>query len=102
MRIKVAEENLIRAIRELEGIDIVIKDVEEAERGLRLIIRHTEASKRDDFDGLVDINITENLEYPTTSVEYKRYYEIEFKLKGDEYLDMEIALIRELQKFFRE
>jgi len=101
MRIKVTEEDLTRAINELEGIDIVIKDAEEARKALKLIIRHTEASRREDFDGLEDIVITESLEYPTTSVEYKRYYEIEFKIKDDGFLDMEIALIRELQRLFR-
>jgi hypothetical protein len=102
MRIKVEEESLVRAISELEGIDILIKDVEGARRGLRLVIRHTDASHREDFEGLEDIVITENLEYPTTSVEYKRYYEIEFKLKDDKYMEMEIALIRDLQKLLRD
>lgn len=101
MRIKVEEKNLVKAIKELEGIDIVIKDVEEARKGLWLIIRHTEASRREDFKGIEDVIISKSLEYPTTSVEYRRYYEIEFKVKDDKYLDMEIALIRELQRMFK-
>jgi hypothetical protein len=101
MRIKIEESDFVRAIKKLEGIDILIKGVEEARKGLTLIIRHTEASRREDFNGLEDVFITESLEYPTTSVEFKRYYEIEFKIKDSSYLDMEIALIRELQKLFK-
>lgn len=102
MRIKVAEEHLVRALRELEGVDILIKSADEAKKALELIIRHTDASKRGDFQKIADFNITENLEYPTTSVEYKRFYEIEFVSEDDAAIDVEIELIRELQKLFRE
>ena len=102
MRIKVPEESLVRAIKELEGVDILLKDAEEAKKVLKLIIRHTETSKHEDFMKLLDLVITESLEYPTTSVEYQRYYEIEFKLADEKFTDMELALIRELQKLFKE
>jgi hypothetical protein len=101
MRIKVPEENLVKAMKELEGVDILLKDAEEAKKVLMLIIRHTETSKHEDFMRLLDFGITESLEYPTTSVEYRRYYEIEFKLADEKFTDMELALIRELQKLFK-
>lgn len=102
MRIKVAEENLVKAMRELEGVDILVKDAAEAKKVLTLIIRHTETAKREEFMRLLDFVITESLEYPTTSVEYRRYYEIEFKIADEKHTDTELALIRELQKLFKE
>ncbi len=100
MRIKVTEEHLARALRDLEGVDILIKSADEARKVLELIISHTDVSRRGDLQGAVDFNITESLEYPTTSVEYKRYYEIEFQ-SNDAATDVEIELIRELQRMFR-
>jgi hypothetical protein len=102
MRIKVAEDRLVRALKELEGVDVLVKSADEARKVLELIIRHTEVARRGDFRGAVDFNITESLEYPTTSVEYKRYYEIEFLSKDDAGIDVEIELIRELQRMFRD
>jgi hypothetical protein len=101
MRIKVQEEKLVKAMGDLENVDILIKDAAEAKKVLTLIIRHTEASKHEDFMKHLDFLITESLEYPTTAVEYRRYYEIEFKLDDENYTDMELSLIRELQKLFK-
>jgi hypothetical protein len=101
MRIKVQEENLVKAMRDLENVEILIKDAAEAKKVLSLIIRHTEASKHEDFMRHLDFVITESLEYPTTAVEYRRYYEIEFTLDDEKFTDKELSLIRELQKLFK-
>jgi hypothetical protein len=79
MRIKVQEEKLIKAIKKLEGIDLIFKNVEE---------------------GIKDIIITQVVEHPTSAVEFTVFYEIEFVLLDERYTEMEIALIRELQGMF--
>src|SRR5512139_431956 len=100
MRIKVRDEKIAKAIKKLEGIDIVLKGVEDAKKALRLILRRTEISKNPDYVGLKDIVVTQVLESRTSAVENLIFYEIEFVLNDDRYTDMEIGLIKELQAMF--
>jgi len=100
MRIRVRDEKIIKAIKKLEGIDIVLKTVEDAKKAMRLILRKTEMSKSKDYEGLKDIGITQVVEHSTSAVEYHTYYEIEFLLTDDRFAEMEIALIKELQGMF--
>jgi hypothetical protein len=101
MRIKVQDEKIIRAIKKLEGIDVVIKTAEDAKKAMLLILRKTEISRSKDYEGLKDIAITKVVEHDATSaMEYRTYYEVEFILADDRFSDMEIALIKELQAMF--
>ena len=100
MRIKVRDEKIIKAIKKLEGIDIILKSVEDAKKAMLLISRRMEVSKSKDFEGLKDIVLTQVVEHPTSAVEHHLYYEIEFLLADDRFLEMEIQLIKELQGLF--
>ena len=100
MRIKVCDEKIIKAIKKLEGIDIILKNVEDAKKAMRLILRKTEVSRTKDFEGLKDIVINQVVEHATSAVEYQTYYEIEFIIADDKSIEMEVALIKELQNMF--
>ncbi|MEN6320428.1 MAG: hypothetical protein ABFD82_16955 [Syntrophaceae bacterium] len=100
MRIKVQDEKIIKAIKKLEGIDVILKTVEDAKKAMRLILRKTVISSSNDYSGLKDIAITQVVEHTTSAVEYQTYYEVEFILTDDQYVEMEIALIKELQTMF--
>ena len=100
MRIKVYDEKIIKAIKKLEGIDIILKNVEDAKNAMRLILRKTEISGTKDFEGIKDIAITQIVEHATSAVEYQTYYEIEFILTDERFIEMEVTLIKELQTMF--
>ena len=100
MRIRVRDEKIIKAVKKLEGIDIILRTVEDAKEAMRLILRRTERAKTPEFTGLKDIHVAQVVEYSNTAVDYQTFYEIEFIGEGDHYADLEIALIRELQSIF--
>ncbi len=100
MRIRVRDEKITKAIKKLEGIDIILKTVDDAQKAMRLILRKTEISRTKDYEGLKDIAITQVVEHTTSAVEYQTYYEVEFILTDDRFIEMEIALIKELQSMF--
>jgi NMD protein affecting ribosome stability and mRNA decay len=100
MKIKVRDEKITKAIKNLEGIDIVLKTVEDAKKVMHLILRKTEMSRSKDYEGIKDIAITRIVEHATSAVEYQTYYEVEFILADERFIDMEIALIKELQTMF--
>ncbi len=102
MKIKVFEDQLARAIKRLVGIDVIVDTVEEARRGLSLILEKTETAKRPDYRGLKEIKITQKVEHATTAVEHKLAYVLEFMLEDESFLPMEISLIQELQKIFQQ
>jgi NMD protein affecting ribosome stability and mRNA decay len=100
MKIRVRDEKIIKAIKNVEGIDIVLKSVEDAKKAMQLILRKTEISRTKDYEGLREIAITRVVEHATSAVEYQTYYEVEFILTDERFIDMEIALIKELQTMF--
>jgi NMD protein affecting ribosome stability and mRNA decay len=100
MKIRVRDEKIIKAIKNVEGIDIVLKSVEDAKKAMQLILRKTETSRTKDYEGLREIAITRVVEHTTSAVEYQTYYEVEFVLIDERFIDMEIALIKELQTMF--
>jgi NMD protein affecting ribosome stability and mRNA decay len=100
MRIRVRDEKISEAIKKLEGIDIILKTVDDAKKAMRLILGKTEISRTKDYEGLKDIAITQVVEHTTSAVEYQTYYEVEFILTDDHFIEMEIALIKELQSMF--
>jgi hypothetical protein len=100
MKIRVRDEKITKAIKKLEGIDIVLKTVEDAKRAMLLILRKTEMSRTKEYEGIKDITITRIVEHATSAVEYQTYYEVEFILTDERFIDMEIALIKELQAMF--
>ncbi len=100
MRIKVRDEKIIQAVKKLVGIDIVIKNVEDAKKAMRLILHKTEVAGTKDFEGIKDVAITQVVEHATSAVEYQTYYEIEFVLTDERFIEMEVALIKELQTMF--
>jgi hypothetical protein len=100
MRIRVRDEKITKAIKKLEGIDIILKTVDDAKKAMRLILLKTEISRTKDYEGLKDIAITQVIEHTTSAVEYQMYYEVEFILTDDRFIEMEIALIKELQSMF--
>jgi hypothetical protein len=100
MRIKLQDEKITKAIKKMEGINIILKTVEDAKKAMRLILRKTEISRTKDYEGLKDIAITQVVEHATSAVEYQTYYEVEFILTDDRFIEMEIALIKELQAMF--
>jgi len=51
------------------------------------------------FNDLLKV-ITQVVENPTSAVEYQIYYEVEFILTDDRFIEMEIDLIKELQAMF--
>ena len=68
MRIKVRDEKITKAIKKLEGIDIILKNVEDAKKAMRLILRKTEISGTKDFEGIKDVAITQVVEHATSTV----------------------------------
>lgn len=100
MKVKVENEKIIKAVKKLDGIEIVLENTDDAKEAINLILRKTELFKRDDYGNLKDVEVTSFQEYETSAVNYKMIFLLEFVFENDVPLDTKVAIIKEVQEFF--
>lgn len=100
MKIKVESEKIVKAVRKLDGIEMVLENAEDAKEALDLILRRTDLFKQDHRSKLKDVKVSAIREYKTSAVDYKILILLEFLFEDDTTLETKIAIIKELQEFF--
>lgn len=100
MKVKVESEKIVKAVKKLDGIEIVLQNTDDAKEALNLILRKTELFKRDDYSKLKDVKVTSFQAYETSAVDYKMIFLLEFLFEQDASLDTKLAIIKEVQEFF--
>ena len=100
MKIKVESEKIIKAVKKLDGIEIVLENLDDAKEAVHLILTRTGLSDKNKQDWFEDVKVTSFQKYETTAVDYKMIFLLEFIFKADASLDDKVAAIKELQNFF--
>ena len=100
MKVKVESEKIIKAVKKLDGIEIVLENTNDAKEAINLILRKTELLKKDEYAKLKDVKVTSFQEYKTSAVDYKMIFLLEFSFEEDVSLDTKVAVIKEVQEFF--
>ena len=100
MKIKVESENIIKAMKKVEGIEIVLENPDDAKEAINLILRKSELFNTDDYGKLKDIKVTSLQKYETSAVDYKMIFLLEFLFDENIELNTKVALIKEFQEFF--
>jgi len=100
MKIKVESEKMIKALKKLDGIEIVLDSPNDAQEAINLILRKTDLFKADDYGKVKDVKVTSLQEYKTSAVDYKMIFLLEFLFEDDTSLDTKVAVIKQLQEFF--
>jgi hypothetical protein len=100
MKVKVESEKIIKAVKKLDGIEIVLENATDAKEAINLILRKTELLKRDEYTKLKEVKVTSLQEYETSAVNYKMIFLLEFLFEEDIPLDTKVSVIKEVQEFF--
>ena len=100
MKIKVESEKIIKAVKKLDGIEIVLENHNDAKEAIDLILSKTDRFRKEDYEKLKDVNVISFRNYETSSVDYKMIFLLEFIFEEDINSDIKVALIKELQDFF--
>ena len=100
MKIKVESEKIIKAVKKLDGIEIVLENADDAKEALNLILRKTGLFQREDYGKLKDVKLTSLQKYETSAVDYKMMFLLEFLFEDDISLDKKVAVIKEIHGFF--
>ena len=100
MKIKVESEKIIKAVKKLDGVEIVVENHDDAKEAIDLILRKTDRFRKEDYEKLKDVNVISFQKYETSSVDYKLSFLLEFIFEEDTSSDIKVAFIKELQDFF--
>jgi len=100
MKIKVESEKIIKAVKKLDGIEIVVENPNDAKEAIHLILGKTGIFKREDSGRIKDFDVTAFQRYETSAVDYKMIFLVEFLFEEDVSLDTRVAVIKGLQEFF--
>ena len=100
MKIKVESGKIIKAVKKLEGIEIVLENLEDAKEAISLILDRAGLFEKNAGKILKDVAVTSYQKYETTAVDYKMIFLLEFIFEPDLELETKISTIKELQDFF--
>ena len=100
MKIKIESEKIIKAVKKLDGIEIVLENLEDAKEAFNLVLLRTGLLEKHKEVELKDVRVTSFQRYETTAVDYKMIFLLEFKFEDNVSMDVKVAVIKELQGFF--
>ena len=100
MKIKIESEKIIKAVKKLDGIEIVLENLEDAREAVNLILIRTGLFEKQSHARTAEVKVTSYQKYETTAVDYKMIFLLEFLFNEDIALDQRVAVIKELQDFF--
>lgn len=100
MKIKVESEKIIKAVRKLDGIELVLENASDVKEALDLLFRKANLLDGNYQENLRDLKVTSFEKYETSAVDYKMIVLIEFLFIDKTPLDTKVHIIKELQEFF--
>ena len=100
MKIKVESEKIIKAVKKLDGIEIVLENLDDAKEAINLILLRAGLFEKYQDAEPKEVRVSSYQKYETTAVDYKMIFLLEFIFENDISLDTRVAVIKELQEFF--
>jgi copper chaperone CopZ len=100
MKINVESEKIIKAVKKLDGVEIVVENPDDAKEAINLVLRKVGIFGDDDSAKLRDFKVSAYQKYETSAVDYKMIFLLEFLFEEDASLDSRVAVIKGLQEFF--
>ena len=100
MKIKLESEKIIKAVKKLDGIDLVLEDPEDAKEAIQLLLGKDELFGGDDSALLKDVGVKSYREYKTSAVDYRMIFLLDFSFEEDTSSDTKVAIINKFQSFF--
>jgi copper chaperone CopZ len=100
MKIRVESEKIIKAVKKLDGIEVVLENLNDAKEAVHLILARTGIFEKHAQGKFKQVKVTSFQKYESTAVDYKMIFMLEFIFKADASLDDKVAAIKELQDFF--
>lgn len=101
MKIKVESDKIIKAVKKLNGIEVVLENVEDAKEAINLVLRKADLVKKEHSSKLKEVLVTSIQEYKTSAVDYKMAFLLDFIFQPDTTVEEKVTLIKIIQDFFQ-
>jgi len=102
MKIRVDRDRIIKAVKELEGVEVVVENAEDAREAIDLILNKIDLFKEGQYVQPQDILVTAYQEYTTSAVDYNIVFVLEFIFEEGIPLNSKVSAIKAFQDFFAE
>lgn len=99
MKIKVESEKIVKAVKKLDGVEIVLENPHDAKEAINLVLKKTGLFETDEYGKLTDIKVSSFQNYETSAVNYKMMFLLEFLFEDDISLETKVAALKRLQEF---
>lgn len=100
MKIKVEGEKIVKAVKKLDGIEIVLENPVDAKEAIQLILGRSDVFNSQQAQKMSDVKVSAVQKYETTAVDYKMIFLLEFIFTEDVSLSEKVEIIKKLQDFF--
>ena len=100
MKIKVQSEKIIKAVKKLDGVELVLENADDVKEALDLVLRKSDLLSENHREQLQDLKVTSFEKYETSAVDYKMIVLIDFIFAEKTSLDDRIQIIKAIQEFF--
>ena len=100
MKIKVESEKIVKAMKKLDGIEIVLENPDDAKEAIDLILRKTDRFDIENYSKIREVKVTSYQRYENSSVDYKMIFLLEFDFEENTSLDVKVTVMKDLQEFF--
>ena len=101
MKIKIESEKIVKAVKKLDGVEILVENADDAKEALHLVLRKAGQFQRDDYGDIMEVKVASFQRYETSAVNYKIIFTLEFMFKENIELETRVSIIKELQEFFQ-
>ena len=101
MKIKIESEKIVKAVKKLDGVEILVENADDAKEALHLVLRKAGQFQRDDYDDIMEVKVTSFQRYETSAVNYKIIFTLEFIFQEQIDLETRVSIIKDLQEFFQ-
>jgi hypothetical protein len=99
MKIKVEGEKIVKAVKKLDGVEIVLENPHDAKEAINLVLKKTGLLETDEYSKLTDIKVSSFQNYETSAVNYKMMFLLEFLFEDDIPSETKVAALKRLQEF---
>ena len=100
MKIKVESVKIVKAVRKLEGIEMVLENAEDAKEALNLILKRADLLNEGDQAKLKEVKVSSFQEYKTSAVDYAVVFLLDFFFVPEASAESKVSVIKALQEFF--
>ena len=100
MKIKVESDQIIKAVKKLNGIEILLENTNDAKEAMDLIFSKSNLFEGEDHEKPKDVTLSSFKEYKTSAVDYKMIFLLEFHFDEGVPAEKKVSFIKALQEFF--